>query len=42
MNGYLLLGKVLIAHTLPANEKNPFTYASSHQYRFINWKKMYI
>jgi nucleolar protein 15 len=42
MNGYLLLGKVLVSHTLPANERNPFTFASSHAYKFINWKKMYV
>lgn len=42
MNGYLLLGKVLISHTLPPNERNPFTYASSHKYRFINWQKKFI
>ncbi len=42
MNGYLLLGKVLCAHTLPANEKNPFTYSSSRLYKFINWKRMFI
>jgi hypothetical protein len=26
MNGYLLLGKVLVSQVLPANKKNPFTY----------------
>ncbi len=42
MNGYLLLGKVLVSHTLPANQRNPFTYSTAHQYGYINWKKMYI
>ena len=42
MNGYLLLGKVLVSHTLPPTERNPFTYSSAHAYKFINWKRLYI
>ena len=42
MNGYLLLGKVLTSHVLSANLKNPFSYASSKQYKFINWKRIFI
>ena len=42
MNGYLLLGKVLAAHTLPTNERNPFSYSSAHTYKFINWKRMFV
>lgn len=42
MNGYLLLGKVIVAHTLPANQRNPFSYATSRAYKFINWKRMFI
>jgi nucleolar protein 15 len=30
MNGYLLLGKILVSHTLPPNSKNPFAFSSSH------------
>jgi len=26
MNGYLLLGKVLVSQVLPPNKKNPFLY----------------
>jgi len=42
MNGYLLLGKVLKAQTLAANQKNPFQYSTSSQYKYINWKRLYI
>lgn len=42
MNGYLLLGKVLVAHTLSHNLKNPFSYPSSKTYKFINWKRLFI
>lgn len=42
MNGYLLLGKVLTAHVLSTNLKNPFSYPSSKQYKFINWKRIFI
>jgi nucleolar protein 15 len=42
MSGYLLLGKVLTAHVLSANLKNPFSYPSSRQYKFINWKRIFI
>jgi hypothetical protein len=42
MNGYLLLGKVLVSQTLPANKRNPFSYATSAEYKYINWKRMYI
>jgi len=42
MNGYLLLGKVLVSHVLSSNLKNPFNYASSKSYKFINWKRLFI
>jgi hypothetical protein len=42
MNGYLLLGKVLVSQVLPPNKKNPFTYHTSKQYTFINWKKNFV
>jgi len=42
MNGYLLLGKVIVSQTLPANKRNPFSYATSAEYKYINWKRMYI
>lgn len=41
MNGYLLMGKVLISNTLAATQKNPFGYSSSKRYQFINWKRLY-
>jgi hypothetical protein len=42
MNNYLLLGKVLTAHVLSSNLKNPFSYPTSKQYKFINWKRLFI
>jgi RNA recognition motif-containing protein len=42
MNGYLLMGKVLVSNVLPATHKNPFCYATSGKYRFINWKHLFI
>ena len=41
MNGYLLMGKVLISSTLSASQKNPFSYSTSRRYQFINWKRLY-
>lgn len=42
MNGYLLMGKVLISNTLSASQKNPFSYSTSKKYEYINWKRLYI
>lgn len=42
MNGYLLLGKVIVSHVLNADQKNPFVFGSSRQYKFINWKRLFI
>ena len=42
MNGYLLMGKVLTSQVLSSNLKNPFAYPSSKQYKFINWKRIFI
>lgn len=42
MNGYLLLGKIIVSHALPANKKNPFTYSTAGQFKFINWKRLYV
>lgn len=42
MNGYLLLGKVIVSNVLPANQKNPFCYATTNKYKFINWKRMFV
>lgn len=42
MNGYLLLGKVIVSNVLPATQKNPFCYATSAKYKFINWKRIFI
>lgn len=42
MNGYLLLGKVIVSHVLGAGQKNPFLFGSSRQYKFINWKRLFI
>lgn len=42
MNGYLLLGKVIVSNVLPATQKNPFCYATSGKYKFINWKRIFV
>lgn len=42
MNGYLLMGKVLVSNVLKATQKNPFAYSSSGKYRFINWKRIFV
>ena len=42
MNGYLLMGKVLISNTLKESQKNPFAYSTSGKYKFINWKRIFI
>lgn len=42
MNGYMLMGKVLVSNTLKANQKNPFSYATSRQFKFINWKRIFM
>lgn len=42
MNGYLLMGKVLVSNTLKASQKNPFAYATSGKYRFVNWKRLFV
>ena len=42
MNGYMLMGKVMVSNTLPANGKNPFHFASSKQFKFVNFKKMFV
>lgn len=42
MNGYLLMGKVLISNVLSASQKNPFGYSTSKKYEFINWKRLYV
>jgi len=42
MNGYLLLGKVIVSQVLPPNKRNPFTYHTAKQYKFINWKRFFV
>lgn len=42
MNGYLLMGKVIMSNTLAPSQKNPFYYSTSGKYRFINWKRMFV
>ena len=42
MNGYLLMGKVILSNTLAPSQKNPFFYATSGKYKFINWKRMFV
>ena len=42
MNGYLLMSKVLVAHVLNSKNRNPFSFGSSKQYKFINWKRIFM
>jgi len=42
MNGYLLMGKVIVSNVLPATQKNPFRYATSAQYKYINWRHIFV
>lgn len=42
MNGYLLMGKVLVSNVLKSTQKNPFAFSSSGKYRFINWKRIFV
>jgi len=42
MNGYMLMGKILVANTLPTNQKNPFTFSTSKQFKFVNWKRIFM
>jgi len=42
MNGYLLLGKVLTSQVIPPNARNPFSFATSRKYKFINWKRIFM
>lgn len=36
------MGKILIANVLSPNKKNPFTFATSKQFKFIDWKRMFM
>lgn len=42
MNGYMLMGKVLVSNVLAPNKKNPFTFATSKDFSFINWKRIFM
>jgi hypothetical protein len=42
MNGYMIMDKVLVSHVLDPLKKNPFTFSSSKQYKFINWKRIFM
>lgn len=42
VNGYMLMGKVLVAHVLSSNQKNPFIFSSSKEYKFISWKRLFM
>lgn len=42
MNGYLLMGKVLVAHTLGPQHRNPFSFGTSRKYKFINWARLFM
>lgn len=38
----MLLGKVLASNTLKPNQKNPFSFATSNEFKFINWKRLFM
>lgn len=42
MNGYMLLGKVLVSNVLKPNQKNPFSFGTSKEFKFINWKRLFM
>ena len=42
MNGYMLMGKVLVSNTVSPTHKNPFNFGTSRQYKFINWKRIFM
>ncbi len=42
MNGYMLMGKILDSRVLSPSQKNPFSFATSKQYKFINWKRIFM
>ena len=42
MNGYLLLGKVLVSNVLSPKHKNPFSFSTSKKFKFINWKRLFM
>jgi RNA recognition motif-containing protein len=42
MNGYMLMGKVLVSNVLKPNMKNPFSFGNSREYKFINWKRIFM
>ena len=42
MNGYMLMGKVLVANVLSNGQKNPFGFGSSKHFKFINWKRIFM
>jgi hypothetical protein len=42
MNGYMLMGKILVSNTLSPTQKNPFSFGTSKQFQFINWKRIFM
>jgi nucleolar protein 15 len=42
MNGYMLMGKILVSNTLSPTHQNPFTFATSKRFHFINWKRIFM
>jgi len=42
MNGYMLMGKVLVANVLNNGQKNPFGFSTSKHFKFINWKRIFL
>ena len=42
MNGYMLMGKVLVSNAFKPNQKNPFTFSTSKQFKFVNWKRIFM
>lgn len=42
IDGYMLMGKVLVANVLNPGHKNPFVFATSKEFKFINWKRLFM
>lgn len=38
----MLMGKVLVANVLQTHHKNPFTFSTSKQFKFVNWKRIFM
>ena len=42
MDGYMIMGKVITANVLSPNQKNPFSFGTSKQFKFVDWKRIFM